>query len=103
MKTMPAKMLTSSERIAPGLMCSTATHQLTDGAWRGREKSSGRPPEKVAEHDPNEDGDHEGEAGNVVRGFAEVVGDGLAVGEEGPGLEREEKEDGANDGRRCLG
>src|ERR1700732_1374246 len=96
MKTMPTKMVASRERIAPGLMCSTSTQQLADRARGGREKSSGRPPEKVAEHDPNQDGDHERETRNVMGGFAEVVGDRLVVGKEGPGFEREEEEDGAD-------
>src|ERR1700730_19385677 len=98
MKTMPTKMVASSESIAHGLMCSTLTHQLADRARGWREEYSGWPPEKVAEHDPNQDGDHEGETGNVVRGVAEVIGNRLVVGEEGPGLEGQEQEDRADGG-----
>src|SRR5205807_1416587 len=48
-KTMPAKMVASNERIAPGLICSTSTHQLAELA-RGRgEETGGRTPEKVDE------------------------------------------------------
>src|SRR5207248_4876418 len=93
MKTMPAKMVASSERIAPGLICSTSTYQLAELA-RGRgEETGGRTPEKVAEHDPDHDRDHQNEARNVVYGAAEVVGDRLAAGEEGPGFEGHPKEE----------
>src|ERR1700736_3093969 len=98
MKTTPTKMVTSRERIAPGLMCSTTTHQLADRTRSRREQPGGRPPEEMAEHDPNKDGDHKREARDVVRAFAEVVGDRLVVGKEGPGFEDQEEEDCADNG-----
>src|SRR6266566_10060391 len=87
MKTMPAKMVASSERIAPGLICSTSTHQIPQLTRGGCEQPGGRAPEKVPEHDPNHDRDHENQARNVVYGTAEVVGDRLVAGKEGPGFE----------------
>src|SRR5256886_16342686 len=85
-KTTPAKMVASNERIAPGLICSTATHQLAELA-RGRgEETGGRTPEKVAEHGPNHDRDHQNQAGNVVLGAAEAVGERLGAGKKGPGF-----------------
>src|SRR6266550_7875537 len=98
MKTMPAKMVASSERIAPGLICSTATHQIAQLAGGRGEEAGGRAPEKVAEHDPNHDGDHQNQARNVVDGTAEVVGDRLATGKEGPGFEGQQQEDRADEG-----
>src|SRR5256885_14625448 len=103
MKTMPAKMVASSERIAPGLICSTSTHQLAELA-RGRgEETGGRTPEKVAEHDPDHDRDHQNQARNVVDGTAEVVGDRLATGKESPGFEGQQQEDRADEGRHQGG
>src|SRR5437879_10346369 len=97
-KTMPAKMVASNERIAPGLICSTSTHQLAELA-RGRgEETGGRTPEKVAEHDPDHDRDHQNQARNVVYSAAEVVGDRLAASEEGPGFEGKRQEDPADEG-----
>src|SRR2546421_5200312 len=100
---MPAKMVASSERIAPGLICSTATHQIAELA-RGRgEETSGRTPEEVAEHGANQDRDHQNQARNVVDGTAEVVGDRLATGKESPGFEGQQQEDRADEGRHQGG
>src|SRR5438094_9811915 len=98
MKTMPAETVASREGIAPGRICSTAAHQLAELA-RGRgEETGGRTPEKVAEHDPNHDRDHQNQARNVVYGTAEVVGDRLVAGKEGPGFEGQQQEDRADEG-----
>src|ERR1700687_6206675 len=98
MKTTPTKTVASSERIAPGLLSSTASHQLAQLARGRREEPRGRPPEKMTEHDPDQYCDHEGQAGNVMDGFADVVRNRLVVGEECPGFEGQQQEDGANGG-----
>src|SRR2546430_4805763 len=99
MKTMPAKIVASSERIAPGLICSTATHQIAEFA-RGRgEETGGRTPEKVSEHDANHDRDHQNQTRNVVYGTAEVVSDRLVAGKEGPRFEGQQQEDRTHEGR----
>src|SRR2546421_12552581 len=91
-KTMPAKMVASNERIAPGLICSTATHQLAALARGRRQESAGRAPEKVADHDPDHDRDHQNEARNVAHGAAGGVGARLAAGQDGPGLVAQEQD-----------
>src|ERR1700730_3935128 len=98
MKTTPTKTVASSERIAPGLICSTSIDQLAEPARGGREKSAGRPPKKMAEHDSHHDRNHEGQAGKGMHGFPEVVGNRLIAGKEGPGFEDKEEEDRADDG-----
>src|ERR1700737_1119879 len=96
MKTTPTKIVASSERIAPGLMCSTATHQLAEVAGSGREEPGGRPPEEMPEHDPDEDGNDKRPTRKSVHGFTEVVGDRFVVGEQRPRLERQEQQDRAH-------
>ncbi len=57
----------------------------------------------MPEHDPNHDRDHENQARNVVYGTAEVVGDRLVAGKEGPGFEGQQQEDRAHEGRHQEG
>src|SRR2546428_12966213 len=103
MKTTPAKMVASSERMAPGLICSTATHQLAELARGRSEESGGRAPEKGAEGDPDQDRDHKPQAWTIVHGIAEEVGDGLFPRKERPGSEAQPQEDPPHEGRHQAG
>src|SRR6202035_3779952 len=85
-KITPTKSVAISESTAPGLICSTPSHQIADPARGRRKEPKSRSPQKVAERDPNQDRDHEGQAGNVAHHVAEVVRDRLVPGEERPGL-----------------
>src|SRR6202140_5297107 len=96
-KITPTKRVAISDRTAPGLICSTPSHQIADPARGRRKDPRSRSPEKEAERDPNQDRDHEGQAGNVAYHVAEVVRDRLVPGEERPGLEDEEEEDQADE------
>src|ERR1700726_2602419 len=97
-KIPPTKRVAISDRAARGLICSTPSHQIADPARGRRKDPRSRSPEKVAERDPNQDCDHEGQARNVAHHVAKVVRDRLVAGEERPGLEDEEEEDHADKG-----
>src|SRR2546425_2269100 len=93
MNRMPTKIVTSRERIAPGLTCRVSIPQLARPAGRRRQTAGGRAPEKMPERDPHQDGDDERPARKRVHRLAEIVTDRLVTGEERPGLEDHQQED----------
>src|SRR5438034_3510851 len=98
-KSTPTKSVTSKDRTAPALICSTSTHHLAQPPRRRREGSGGRAPEKVPERNSYKDGNGENPARKRVDGLSKVVADRLITGEQRPGLEGHQQEDGADECR----
>src|SRR5207245_9425007 len=96
-KIAPTKRVAISDRTAPGLICSTPSHQFADPAGGWREAPRSRPPEEVADRDPNQDRGHEGQPGKVVHHVPEIIRDRFVTGEQRPGLEHQKEEDGADE------
>src|SRR5207249_10975523 len=98
-KSTPTKSVTSKERTAPALICSTSPHHLAQAPGRRGEGAGGRAPEKMTERDPNQDGSDERPAGKGMHGLSKVITDRLVTGEQGPGLKDQQQKDGADEGR----
>src|SRR5438552_5646104 len=98
-KSTPTKSVTSNERTAPALICSTSAYQLAQAPGRRREGARGRAPEKMPERNSYEDGNDEGPTGERMNRLSKVITDGLVTGEQRPGLKGHEQKNGADECR----
>jgi len=89
-KSTPTNSVTSNERTAPGLICSTSAHQLAQVPGRRREGARGGAPEKMPERDAYEDGNDEGPGGERMNSLSKIIADRLVTGEKGPSLKGHE-------------
>src|SRR5205809_5272823 len=98
-KSTPTKSVTSKDRTAPALICSTSTRHLAQPPRRRREGSGGRAPEKMPERYPHQHGNGENPAWKRVDGLSKVIADRLITGEQGPGLKGHQQKDRADECR----
>src|SRR5438132_13464560 len=73
MKRTPTKIVTSRERIAPGLSCRVSIPQLTQPAGRWRQSAGGRAPEKMPDLDSPQAGEDERPPRKPMHGPAEIA------------------------------
>src|SRR5207247_11107450 len=89
-KSTPTNSVTSNERTAPGLICSTSAHQLAQVPGRRREGARGGAPEKMPERDAYEGGNAEGPGGELMNSRSKIIAGQLVTGESGAGIKAQE-------------
>src|SRR2546430_16419632 len=90
-KSTPTKSVTSNERTAPALICSTSAYQLAQAPGRRREGARGRAPEKMPERNSYEVGNDKGPTGERMNRLSKEITEGLVAGEQRPGLKAHEQ------------
>src|SRR5438094_10364303 len=98
-KSTPTKSVTSNERTAPALICSTGAYQLAQAPGRRREGARGRAPAKLPERNSYEGGNDEGHTAERMSRLSRGITDGRAAGEQRPGVNGHEQRDGADEVR----
>src|SRR3989441_4833438 len=98
-KSTPTKNVTSNERTAPALICSTSAYQLAEAPGRRREGARGGAPEKMPERNSHEDGNDESPAGERMNRLSKVITDGLVAREQRPGLKGHKQKNGTDECR----
>src|SRR2546422_9353902 len=98
-KSTPTKSVTSNERTAPALICSTSAYQLAQAPGRRREGARGGAPEKMPERNSHEDGNHESPAGGRMNPPSPAITDRLAARQQRPGLKGHKQKNGTHECR----